>query len=190
MSQALRLYLNRQLLKTEEFKTQSEWEASLGDDYTIKRGTNEDGSVTLMAYGKDGKVLGSFVIAASSLSDKSGAGAGTKLESRLAEAVYTPEDATIFRNAVYKIAATLDVPWRDVYYRFTLDPDYYTDSYDEEAMLDAEYGLGVSDAKPLADQFHALQQAYGLVDEETRAIIDSEKHWQNQFNNEGNENAD
>jgi hypothetical protein len=184
MSNALRLYFNRQLLKTEEFRDQAEWEASLGDTYTIKREQNEDGTTMLVAYDEAGRMLGSFVL------DDSGRGAGVNVEGRVFEAAYRPEDAATFKRAIYKVAGVLDVSWKDVYYRFTLDPEYYSSSYDEEAMLDAEYGLGISDAATLSDQVTALQDVYGLDDNEVEALLATEKHWQNQFNNEGNENAD
>lgn len=253
---ALRLYFNKQLLRTEEFKTQAEWEETLGDEYVIHRETDDDGNVVLVAYDKQGRMLGSFIL------DRSGKGAGINVESGYAhasdvegsaaywaremgkirdkkpsslqrycganqdqacvdkwnalmkswnaeyraatkqwkaadarekaapvkEAHYAPSNYDVFKRAVYKIAGVLDVSWKDVYYRFTLDPEYYSSSYDEEAMLDAEFGLGITDGKPLADQVGAIQQAYGLDDGEVNELLQSEEHWQNEFYKQGGEN--
>ena len=104
------------------------------------------------------------------------------------EAHYAPSNYDVFKRAVYKIAGVLDVSWKDVYYRFTLDPDYYSSDYDEEAMLDAEFGLGITDGKPLADQAGAMQQAYGLDDDEVNELLQSEEHWQNEFYKQDGEN--
>ena len=55
-------------------------------------------------------------------------------------------------------------------------------------MLDAEFGLGITDGKPLADQVGAMQQAYGLDDDEVNELLQSEEHWQNEFYKRDGEN--
>lgn len=101
-------------------------------------------------------------------------------ESAVFEA-YVPADAATFQSAVEKIADVLVVPWRHVYYRFTLDPEYYERDYDEEAMLDDEFALGLADNRTVSDQGKTYKRVYRLSDAELNALIGAEAYWQNRF---------
>lgn len=166
----------KKFVQTEEFKTQAEWEASLGDEYIIRREVR-DGVEVVVAYDVQNQVIGTYVLG-------NGREGGVNLESfedsELDEA-YAPADKAAFFSAVRKVANVLEVPWKHVYYRFTLDPRYYDTSYAEEDMLDKEFGLGVTDTRLWLDQAQAVKDAFDLNDAEAEAIFASERHWRDTF---------
>ena len=163
----------KKFTQLEEFASQAEWEDSLGDEYTIRR-EMKDGVEVLVAYNAQNEVIGTYVV------DGNREG-GVNLEATLQEEAYTPADKAVFFRAVRKVASILGVPWKHVYYRFTLDPRYHDSSYDEEGMQDKEFGLGVTDGKLWQDQAQAEKDAFGLSDEEADAIFASESYWRERF---------
>ena len=162
----------KKFTQLEEFASQAEWEDSLGDEYTIRR-EMKDGVEVLVAYNAQNEVIGTYVV------DGNREG-GVNLEAALQEA-YAPADKAAFFRAVRKVASVLEVPWKHVYYRFTLDPRYYDSSYDEEGMQDKEFGLNVTDNKLWLDQAQAVKDAFGLSDIEADAIFASERFWRDSF---------
>jgi len=163
----------KKFTQLEEFASQAEWEDSLGDEYTIRR-EMKDGVEVLVAYNAQNEVIGTYVV------DGNREG-GVNLEATLQEEAYAPADKAVFFRAVRKVASILGVPWKHVYYRFTLDPRYHDSSYDEEGMQDKEFGLGVTDGKLWQDQAQAVKDAFGLSDEEADAIFASESYWRDRF---------
>lgn len=90
---------------------------------------------------------------------------------------YEPENKEPLLSAAQKVSDILGYSREDIYYRWTLDPEYYSEDYDEESMADDEFALGVNDGEPLVSQQEYYRELYDLTEEELAAVLSAERYW-------------